>query len=135
MIFWYILAVLVVGLALLWWISKVGRRRRLTDQDRSVITQKWQEIDNLITQGRSKEAIFEADKLLDFTFRKIGLRGETFADRLRDAQKLVANYQDLWEAHKVRNKFAHEINWDISSSEARRIVAIFGRAIDQLKHY
>jgi len=49
--------------------------------------------------------------------KKKGYNGETFADRLRNAEKDINKnlYQNLWNAHKVRNQIAHdEIKIEIS---------------------
>jgi len=130
---WFLLGILLFGLGLLWLISKFSHRRRLfTEQDRALIINKWQEIERLMENDRAKEAIFEADKLLDHIFRKINLRGETFADRLRSAEKMLFNYQDIWTAHKLRNKLAHEMDWQVSFREAKQAIDIFDQAIRRL---
>ncbi len=135
MTLWYLLIILLVGLALLWFVNKSARRRRLiTEKDRALIVAKWQEVERLMDQSRSKEAIFEADKLLDFVFRKINLRGETFADRLETAEKILTNYQDLWTAHKLRNKLAHELDFQPSFREAQRAIDTFDQAIRRLSN-
>lgn len=136
MTIWYLLSILVFGLGLFWWISREARRRRrVTESDRAMITSKWQDIERLLAQDRAREAIFEADKLLDFVFQKINLHGETFADRLRGAEQLLPNYQDVWTAHKVRNKFAHELDFQILPREAKKIIDIFDQAIRKLVKY
>lgn len=133
MTIWLILGVLVLGIALLWVINKVTRRRRaMTERDRAIILDKWHEIEELMNKDRMKEAIFEADKLLDWVFKKINLRGESFADRLRSAEKLLNNYQDIWGAHKLRNRFAHELDFQPSSREAQRAIDTFDQAIRKL---
>lgn len=133
MIIWLVLGVLVLGIALLWVINKLTRRRRAIPlRDRTIILDKWREIEGLMNKERVKEAIFEADKLLDFVFRKINLRGESFADRLRSAEKLLNNYQDIWGAHKLRNRFAHELDFQPSTREIQQAINVFDQAIRRL---
>lgn len=57
-----------------------------------------------------KHAVIEADKLVDFCLKAKGYAGETFADRLRSAEKYMDknSYQAIWYGHKVRNQIAHE---------------------------
>jgi len=132
---WYILIILVVGLVLLWVVSKGARRRRaLTERDRALVIAKWRDIGKLMEQSRSKEAIFEADKLLDFVFRKMNFPGETFADRLKAAEKILPNYSDIWEAHKLRNKLAHEVDFEPPIREDQQAIAAFDRAIKKLSN-
>ena len=134
MIGWIIAIALIFGLALLWLVSKSTRRRRgISEQDRRLIINKWQEIEQLMRQDRAKEAIFEADKLLDHVFKKINLPGDTFADRLKSGEKLLSkNYQDIWAAHKLRNKLAHEIDFRPTPREAQTTIDTFDRAIRHL---
>lgn len=130
---WFLLGIFVFGLGLLWLLSKFSHKRRyFNEQDRALIINKWQEIERLMENDRLKEAIFEADKLLDHIFRKLNLRGETFADRLRSAEKKLSNYQDIWTAHKLRNQLAHEIDREVTTREAKQAIDIFDRAIRRL---
>ena len=133
MMIYYLIGILLFGLILLWWIGKHARRGpRLTDKDRSAITNRWQEIEKLMNQDRAKEAIFEADKLLDFVFQASRLRGETFADRLKSGEKLFRNYQDVWTAHKLRNKLAHEFDFQHSPREAKSAIDTYDQTIRRL---
>ena len=135
MTLWYLLIILVVGLILLWLINRgLKSRRGLSHQDQALVTAKWREVEKLMEQGRSKEAIFDADKLLYFIFRKMNFSGETFADRLKAAEKFLPNYQDIWGAHKLRNKLAHEIDFQPSLHEAQQAIATFARAIRKLNN-
>jgi len=131
---WYLLIILVFGLGLFWWISHAPRRR-MSQQDQAAIINKWQEIERLVKQDRGKEAIFEADKLLDFIFKKINLRGETFADRLKAAKTLLSNYQAVWDAHKLRNKLAHELDFQPLPKEINQAIDTFDQAIRKISRY
>lgn len=124
-----------LALALLWLVAKMPRRRVITEKDRVAIISGWQEVERLMQGGRGKEAIFEADKLLDYIFKKLNLRGETFADRLKSAEKLLHNYQDIWTAHKLRNKLAHELDFQPSTQEIQQAIDIFDRAIRRLSNF
>ena len=124
-----------LALALLWMVAKMPRRRVISEKDRAGIIAGWQEIERLMRGGRGKEAIFEADKLLDHIFRKLNLRGESFADRLKAAEKLLVNYQDIWVAHKLRNKFAHELDFQPSTREIQQAIDIFDQAIRRLSNF
>ena len=41
-------------------------------------------------------------------------------------------YEEVWEAHKIRNQIVHEPDFEVSQSEARQIVGIYDRAIKKL---
>jgi len=73
------------------------------------LEERWQEVENL----DPKYSIVEADKLVDTVLKRAGLQGNSMADRLRRTEKLVPKrvYQDMWEAHKLRNEIVHEVDY------------------------
>jgi hypothetical protein len=72
------------------------------------MTMFWQRVEG---QGGSL-AIIDADKLVDNVLKKANVRGESMGERLRAVEKLVPRnvYNDMWEAHKIRNRLVHEID-------------------------
>lgn len=56
-----------------------------------------------------KLAIIEADIVLDQTLKDRGYAGTSLGERLRNiTPKQLASIDDAWDAHRVRNKIAHE---------------------------
>src|SRR4051812_7391059 len=56
-----------------------------------------------------REAIIEADIMLDDLLTQLGYAGATVGDKLKAADpSQIKTLQDAWEAHKVRNQIAHE---------------------------
>ncbi len=56
-----------------------------------------------------KLAIIEADIILDDLVKKKGFVGNSLGERLRDIQpQQLSTLNDAWEAHKVRNRIAHD---------------------------
>ena len=113
-----VLETIVVGFGRgLWWLvslpfRKKGHKGGLSVEDRNHIIRKRQEIESLLNSESEielKHAVMETDKLVDFILQKKGYAGETFADRLRNAEKNIdrATYQNIWEGHKIRNQIAH----------------------------
>jgi len=88
---------------------------------RGELSQLWQNIDAM----EPRLAIIEADKLVDTVLKKAGIEGESFADRLRKVEKLVARdvYNGMWEAHKARNELVHEINHSVDVSNAHVLLS------------
>lgn len=65
-----------------------------------------------------KQAVIEADKLVDYLLKAKGYPGETFADRLKAAKAYteIHLYNSVWQGHKVRNLITHEsTNFDKDS--------------------
>lgn len=82
-----------------------------------------------------KLAILEADNMLDEILEEQGYVGETVADKLKAMSNTrITSYDEVWEAHKVRNQIAHggAIDMDLSKKLARDTVAKFGNAFRDL---
>lgn len=114
------LEILVVGIfKSLWWLvtlpfkKRTKRKRGISNEDKQYIRGKRIEIESLLNSQNVielKHAVMEADKLVDHTLKLKGYSGESFADRLRSAEKFMDRntYESLWYAHKIRNQIAHD---------------------------
>lgn len=81
-------------------------------------------------------AIIEADSIMDDIMKRIGYRGESFGERLKNIEPSdFDSLQDIWEAHKVRNRIAHEgANFKITRAEAERAVKLFEKGLRELEY-
>ncbi len=73
---------------------------------------RWAHIQTLIESAHARdwrEAIMEADIMLEDMLVERGYEGETTAERLKKvSQEKFKTLPEAWEAHKVRNSIAHE---------------------------
>ncbi|OQA03908.1 MAG: hypothetical protein BWY68_00600 [bacterium ADurb.Bin400] len=88
-------------------------KARLTVADRNYMVSKRLEIETMANSNNIHElrqAVFEADKLVDFALKKQGFAGNNMGERLRSAASSVERglYHNLWQGHKLRNELAHE---------------------------
>lgn len=88
---------------------------------------RWQHIQALIggaSKSEWREAIMEADIMLDDILAQEGYEGEGIAEKLKSASPATfGTLQEAWQAHKVRNQIAHEgSSFDLSQTLARRTV-------------
>lgn len=82
-----------------------------------------------------KLAILEADNMLDEILEEQGYLGDTLADKLKAMSSTrLASYNEVWEAHKLRNQIAHggAMEMDLTKKMARDAVAQFGNAFKEL---
>lgn len=89
---------------------------------------RWEHIRALIagqTPSEWREAIIEADIMLDDMLTRQGYTGDGVGDKLKQVERSDFNtLQDAWEAHRVRNQIAHEGSaFDLSDTLARRTIA------------
>jgi len=74
-----------------------------------------------------KMAIMEADIMLEDVLTDLGYEGESVADKLKIAEEGGMKYvNEAWEAHKVRNKIAHQgMSFELPQREAKRIISLY----------
>ncbi len=129
---WIISAVIVfvlVDLLLMAWVFYRRRRRpRISASELDFVRRQWQ----LIRHGNNpKNDILEADKLLDFVLGKQGYTG-SLGEKLKLASKLFSDLNAVWAAHKLRNRLAHELDFQPNNTEITAALAGFHRALVDL---
>lgn len=114
-------------------------QRGLSSGDEQIVKNKWLEIEELVKLGspsRFKAAILEADKLLDFVLKKLGYPGKNLGERMKaiPREKYSRGFFDnMWEAHKVRNEIVHNVSYEIHSAMARDVIEKFRFVFKTLK--
>lgn len=83
-----------------------------------------------------KLAILEADTILNEMLTAMGYRGDSIGEQLKQVEKSdFRTLDNAWEAHKVRNRIAHDGHkFAISQHEARRIIELY-RSVFEEFHY
>lgn len=92
--------------------------------------QVWEEIRaKLLSDNQSdwRLAIIEADIYMDRLLDDRGFHGDTTSDKLKKITPAeLASIQIAWEAHKVRNRIAHDgASFALTQPEARRTLSYF----------
>ncbi len=96
-----------------------------------IINEKWQQV-GLYMQSNNhtdwRQAILEADIMLDEMLTKIGYAGQSVGEKLKNVEESdFVTLQKAWEAHKVRNRIAHggatEVRLD--RMEAERVIGLY----------
>lgn len=82
-------------------------------------------------QSHPAQAILEADKLLDYALKCHGFRG-TVAEKLKLAKARFSDVDQLWRAHKLRNRVAHELSGKITYGEAKTALKYFKAGLNDL---
>lgn len=130
-----ILAVALLLLAVIGKSAPKSRKRtnRIGSLDREFVARKWQTIESMTNGGGSlRDAVSEADKLLDYAMKQTGVPGETMGERLKNSGSRFSNLNAIWSAHKVRNALAHEADFDLVPSQAKEAIADFKTGLQDL---
>lgn len=97
---------------------------------------KWEEILRHMNSDREAEwkfAIIEADKLVDNSLKIAGYQGDTMGERLMNIDKdQFPNLDGLWEAHKIRNKLVHDVNYFLRYAEAKTAIQLYEKVLEEL---
>lgn len=96
-----------------------------------VTNPKWQQVQTYMLANSHvewRQAILEADIMLDEMLTKIGYAGESVGEKLKNVEESdFVTLQKAWEAHKVRNRIAHgganEVKLD--RREAERVIGLY----------
>lgn len=133
-----LIVALVAGLLLLATVGKQApttrRRGPVGSVDREFVARKWAAVQSMAAAngGGLRDAVSEADKLLDYALKRSGVRGETMGERLKNSGSRFSDINAIWRAHKLRNALAHEADFDLVASQAREAVADFERGLRDL---
>ena len=120
-IFAFVLAIIVFILA---------GKHQITEKDKKYIRHEWNKIVE-INNENPDSALMNADKLLDHTLSVLGHTG-TLGDKLKKAGPLFHDLNGVWEAHKLRNKIAHEIGFKLTTQESAKYLIKYKSALKDL---
>jgi len=99
-------------------------------------SKQWEKTKKRLEGGLESEyklAIIEADSMIDEVLKRIGHKGETLGDRLKElTPDLLSNINDIWEAHKIRNNIVHDPDYKLSLREAQKAIEIYEKALTDL---
>jgi len=100
----------------------------------ALVQSKWAEITAMQNHGPSglKNALIEADKLLDYVMIQRGFVGETMGDRLKNGGSVFSNLNTIWDAHKLRNQMVHEVEIDMATEQVKHAISNLGQGIRDL---
>ncbi|MEK7525721.1 MAG: hypothetical protein AAB561_01770 [Patescibacteria group bacterium] len=100
------------------------------------MTARWEEILRHLTtnvEAQWRFALIEADKLVEDILRRAGFPGDTMGERLMNIQSgQLQTIDGLWEAHKLRNRIAHDLNYFLRYTEAKRAIGQFEATLREL---
>lgn len=113
------------------WIFRRKKKDAFNQQD---LADAWAKVLGLLATKHIHSqniAVMEADKILYSLLEKRGVRGMSLGDKLKQGQRLFyneASYNAAWEAHKIRNKLAHE-QIDLNEADIQAAINNFKDAI------
>lgn len=120
-----------------WWLVSFPFRDKRRQADMAARKAKlqthWRQVEQLMADGQWRDAIMKADIVLGEALAMAGFRGQNVGERLKGAIVLGRPVLDrAWQAHKVRNRLAHELDYQPSPAETKMAIDNFRSVISQL---
>lgn len=83
-----------------------------------------------------RQAIIEADIMLDEMLTSVGYQGESVGEKLKQmGRNKFATVDMAWDAHKIRNQIAHGgSNYILSQREARRAIEMYRQVFEEFSY-
>lgn len=108
----------------------------LPKMSETVVNQRWANVIEHINSEKPsdwKVAILEADIILDEMLDRMGYKGDSIGDKLKNVEPSdFLTLDDAWEAHKVRNRIAHQgTEFMMDHAEAKRIIDLYKRVFEE----
>lgn len=111
---------------------------KFKDVDWLDVEQRWRSV-SVLSQSSSqadiKQALIQADILVDSIMKQAKVKGETFGERLKTLRTHLpqSHYSKLWQAHIKRNELVHEPGSFVAEWEKGAHLAAFEQAISKLR--
>jgi Na+-transporting methylmalonyl-CoA/oxaloacetate decarboxylase gamma subunit len=119
-------------------VEEMAHARGPEGETQARIRTRWDDIVALTSSANENDwrrAILEADIMLSDALHTMGYEGPTVADQLRAANPIQMTTLDLaWQAHKVRNRVAHDgEKLGLTERDVRATIDQFRRVFEELK--
>lgn len=128
-----LLVCVLFGTAVLLFVN--SRYHKWLGLNRKKYQNSWKTIEGSLDKSNMvtyQMAVLSADKLVDQAMKDLKVPGETMGERLKAGKSRFDNIDDVWFAHKLRNRIAHESDVSMSLHTARKALNIFEKALKDL---
>jgi hypothetical protein len=129
----FLLGIIVLGIVVLFLMTRYGRKRISRGLNREYFERRWLELlARVKTDDGMVLAVIDADKLLDEALKKRHFKGKTMGERLVAAQRSISDNDAVWYAHKLRNRLVHEPDIRLKKKEAQVALSGFRQCLKDL---
>lgn len=127
-----LILIIVAAVVILVLISLTGRTVP-KGIDKEHFKNEWNDAVILLKEPKTMPmSVISADKLLDEALKCLGFQGTTMGERLVAARHKIKNKDDVWAAHKLRNKIVHETKFAPTEKQVRTAMHSYQRTFKDL---
>lgn len=85
-------------------------------------------------ESEYKLAIIEANSLMDDVLQKMGYKGDSLGEKLKNVPSLVIpNIKEIAQAHRVYSNIVHDPDYRLSLEETRENLAVYEKTFQDLQ--
>lgn len=100
---------------------------------------RWNKIIQQVNSDSASEwkiAILEADIILDEMLGRMGYRGDSIGEKLKQIERSdFLNLDNAWEAHKIRNRVAHQgEDFVLTSRIAKKAISSYQKVFEEFEY-
>ena len=103
------------------------------------IVKVWDKITARLDTGLESEyklAVTEADDMMDDILKRMSITGETLGEKLKNlTSATLPNIEEIIESHQVRNNIVHNPDYELSLDEAKKLLAVYEKAFQNLQAF
>lgn len=125
---WFLLLVgfALLSFAFVLWATH-RRRTKIPALKKAHLREAW----NALLEHRDPaRRVLEAEKVCDEILHLLDYSG-TFAEKLQQAGPRLSRVDDIWNAHRLRNRIAHEVRFRVSAAQSDRALQAFAVIVHQ----
>lgn len=128
-----LVGILIAALAILWLFR--AKPAKVSEKDKAKIRAAWDQINNLLDSTDDHawaKAVMDADKVLDLAMAMVGVQGQGLGEKLKRNEKMLGDVNRVWNAHKLRNRLAHDVDVNLTKPAAVEAVRTFETVIRRI---
>ena len=127
------LIIIVVIAVVILILVNLGTKETAKGIDKTHFLNEWKDVIQLAKDKKTQTmSVVHADKLLDEALKCIGYKGDTMAERLVSAKSKLKKREEVWVAHKMRNKIVHETTYKPSEKQVKNALLAYNKAFKDL---
>ncbi len=115
--------------------EKIREAINESNHSRGIWTDRWKVVEGYMNDEMEvmwRLGIIEADNLLYDVLKEKGYGGNSLGDMMKEAN--FNSISQAWDAHKVRNRIAHDGSaYHLTDREARRVYGLYEEVLRELK--
>ena len=111
---------------------------KIQEVPRPVRAEKWTGVRKRMESSNPSDwklAVLQADGILDDLLKRMGYEGGGLGERLQKIEPAdFDSLDDVWVAHKMRNRIAHEPESNLTHEDAEKAISLFEKALKEFEY-